>query len=61
MRSKPDEFIQALGAQWICAVMDRIFGQSNLANVPALMSGFGSLLDHPSAAKGARVLISTEK
>ena len=58
MRSKPDGFVQALGAQWLCATLDLLLGETDMSNVPALMSGFGSILDHPRVGDAARALFS---
>ncbi len=48
----------ALGAQWICAAIDQLLGEHDLSNVPALMSGFGSVLDHPNARAFAAAAFS---
>ncbi|MBZ9737132.1 hypothetical protein LB534_27325 [Mesorhizobium sp. CA18] len=45
MRAQPKDFVGALGAQWLCAAMDTILGAKHLRDAPALMSGFGSVLD----------------
>lgn len=45
MRTSPAGFVPQLGAQWLCAAMDLLLGQRDLAFAPALMSGFGSILD----------------
>jgi hypothetical protein len=58
VRTKPEGFVQALGAQWLCVVLDELLGQTDMTNVPALMSGFGSILDHPRAADASRALFS---
>lgn len=47
MKVKPSAFKPVLGAQWLCAAADVLLGERDLSNVPALMSGFGSILDHP--------------
>lgn len=49
MRQRPKNFASPLGIQWICAAVDMLLGQQNLANVPTLMSGFSSVADHPNA------------
>ena len=41
-------------AQWLCAAVDRLLGERNLSRVPALMSGYGSVLDHPAIGRFAR-------
>lgn len=49
MRERPQSFKSIPAAHWICAAVDRLLGERDLANVPALMSGFGVVLDHPRA------------
>ena len=48
MRESPAAFISATRVQWLCAALDVLLGQPDLSNVPALMSGYGSVTDHPS-------------
>lgn len=45
MRAHPKSFVGALGAQWLCAAMDVLLDAKHLRDAPALMSGFGSILD----------------
>lgn len=45
MRQAPAGFKSMLGAQWLCAAVDALLGEGDLRHVPALMSGFGSVLD----------------
>ncbi len=49
MREKPHAFTPALGAQWLCAAVEVLLGEQHLANAPALMAGYGALLDHRQA------------
>ncbi|CUX56966.1 conserved hypothetical protein [Agrobacterium fabrum str. J-07] len=62
MRAQPKSFVGALGAQWLCAAMDLVLGAKHLRDAPALMSGFGSVLNSPaldgfaSAATALRIL-----
>lgn len=51
MRARPGAFVGSLGAQWLCAAMDLVLGAKHLREAPALMSGFGSVLDS-SALEG---------
>jgi hypothetical protein len=53
LRVKPAGFVGALGAQWLCAAMDLLLGESDLRHAPALMSGFGSVLDSATASRFA--------
>ena len=54
MRQRPASFRTALRAQWLCAAADRLLGLDNLSAVPALLSGFGSVLDHPAMGRFAQ-------
>ncbi len=47
MRTRPDGFIGDLRIQWVCAAVHAFLGECTLANVPALLSGFGSAIDRP--------------
>jgi hypothetical protein len=51
MRVRPNGFTTSLRAQWLCAAVDRLLGGSDLSCIPALMSGFGSVVDHPATAE----------
>lgn len=53
MRVRPATYKPVLGAQWLCAAADVLLGERDLSNVPALMSGFGAVLDHASTQKFA--------
>lgn len=53
MRRAPDTFELRLGIQWLCAAMDQILGLRNLAEAPALLSGFSSLNDSVAGKKFA--------
>lgn len=53
MRAPPPGFTGFLGAQWLCAAIDVLLGESDLRNAPALMSGFGSVLDSDTAERFA--------
>jgi hypothetical protein len=50
VRDKPKGFKPAIGAQWLCAAVEVLLGERDLSNVPALMSGFCSILDYPRAS-----------
>lgn len=58
MRVRPADYRKAVGVQWLCAAVDRLLGAGNLADVPALMTGYGSILDHPNASPFARAAFS---
>jgi hypothetical protein len=58
VRAKPQGFVPALAAHWLCAAFDLLLGEQDLSNAPALMSGFGSLLDHPNARSFAAAAFS---
>lgn len=53
MRAQPPGFQGVLGAQWLCAAMDVLLGERDLRNAPALMSGFGSVLDSDAVRRFA--------
>lgn len=53
MRVRPAGFVGSLGAQWLCAALDVLLGERELRNAPALMSGFGSVLDSAVADRFA--------
>ncbi|MBJ6125402.1 hypothetical protein [Microvirga splendida] len=58
MREKPAEYRKAVAVQWLCAAADRLLGATSLADMPALMTGYGSILDHPNASAFARAAFS---
>jgi hypothetical protein len=58
MKVRPDGFLPALGAQWLCAALDLLLGERDLSSAPALMSGFGSVLDHPNTRAFASAAFS---
>lgn len=58
MREKPSGYSKAASVQWLCAAVERLLGRSSLADVPALMAGYGSVLDHPNASAFARAAFS---
>lgn len=58
MRIKPDGFSPMLGAQWLCAAVDVLLGERDLSNIPALMAGYSSILDHPNARAFAAAAFS---
>jgi hypothetical protein len=37
MKVRPDGFVPALGAQWLCAALDLLLGERDLSNAPALL------------------------
>lgn len=51
MRTRPPDFIGELRIQWVCAAVHAFLGEGTLANVPVLMSGFGSALDRPGVER----------
>lgn len=53
MREAPPNFRVELGAQWLCAAVDFLLGERDLRHVPALMSGFGSVLESPAIERFA--------
>lgn len=53
MRTPPSGFSQVLAAQWLCAAVHAHLGERDLRNIPALMSGFGSVLDSAAVARFA--------
>ncbi len=58
MRTKPEGYVGALAAQWLCAAVETLLGERDLSNVPTLMSGYGSVLDHPNARAFAAAAFS---
>jgi hypothetical protein len=51
VRTRPPDFIGELRIQWVCAAVHAFLGEGTLANVPVLMSGFGSALDRPGVER----------
>jgi len=58
MRARPPEFVGDLRIQWVCAAVHAFLDETTLANVPALMSGFGSVLDRPGLERFAAAAFS---
>jgi hypothetical protein len=58
MRASPAIFYSTTRIQWLCAALDVLLGQTNLSNVPALMSGYGSVTGHPSSGRFAAAAFS---
>ena len=58
MRTRPDGFVGALRAQWVCAAAHHFLGEATLSNIPALLSGFGSCADRPGLDDFARAAFS---
>lgn len=54
MREKPRDFSDVVAVQWLCAAVDRFLGLTDLADVPALLTGFASITDHPGLSAFAR-------
>ena len=58
MKVRPDGFVPALRAQWLCAALDLLLGERDLSNAPALLSGLGCVLDHSYARVFAKAAFS---
>lgn len=58
MRIRPEGFSSVLAVQWLCAAVDRLLGLSELADIPALLTGFGSVADHPATSPFTRAAFS---
>jgi hypothetical protein len=58
VRAPPIQFRRITAIQWLCAAVDRLLRLTELGAVPVLLSGYGSVLDHASAAGFARVAFS---
>ncbi|MXP63907.1 hypothetical protein E0493_11180 [Roseomonas sp. M0104] len=48
MRVQPEGYTNSLRIHWLCAALHHLLGKHDLEGVPALMAGFGSVLDHPA-------------
>lgn len=58
MRTRPDGFSNVVAVQWLCAAVETFLGMRDLADVPVLLTGFGSITDHPGTAPFARAAFS---
>ncbi|WP_296747202.1 ATP-binding protein [Mesorhizobium sp.] len=58
MRAKPEGFTRIVAVQWLCAAVDQFLGLSALADIPPLLTGFGSVSDHAAGAPFARAAFS---
>ena len=56
MREAPAAFVPALRAQWIACIVHDILGMKQLSGAPAILSGFRSILRHPSLREARTAL-----
>lgn len=55
---RPDEFSNVVAVQWLCAAVDQFLSVSELADTPALLTGFASIVDHPAVSSFAKAAFS---
>ncbi|CAN7391286.1 hypothetical protein LJR098_003338 [Rhizobium sp. LjRoot98] len=58
MRVLPDGFAHVLAVQWLCAAAETFLGVTDLVDIPPLLTGFGSVTDHPNVAAFSRAAFS---